>query len=80
MEKNVVDLNSLNNAPAVRQLGRFGVVEESIIDLNSVYNPPIWQVRSNSITYLNNHTSAGTLIQGQIYETSQFAEELATLI
>ena len=64
-----------------------GIVEESIVDLNSTFWRQIWQVRSNSITYLNNQTSAGGLIPGQI-EISEnppppvFAEieELATLI
>jgi hypothetical protein len=57
-----------------------GIVEESVVDLNSLYFAPIWQVRCNPIKYLNNETSAGVLIQGQIYETGQFAEELSTLI
>ena len=64
-----------------------GIVEESIIDLNSTFFRQIWQVRSNSITYMNHQNSAGGLLPGQI-EISEnppppvFAEieELATLI
>jgi hypothetical protein len=65
-----------------------GIVEESIIDLNSttrLYFAPIWQVRCDSISYLNNQTSAGALIPGQIEITEvplvyAEVEELSTFI
>jgi hypothetical protein len=56
-----------------------GIVEENVIDLNSVNNgPAVRQAYSGSVSYFNNETSSGNLIQGNNWNTGLYLDELST--